>query len=209
MSDRPVSLDLRTPSGQAQSDRMGNSSGGAARGQADPDAIARFSDGLRAGGAAAGDRSGSSTETASPFSLFGRAEAVAVSGSDPVLSVPVNGAAGDAASPETLWDRSLQDNVKRLMVAEDQRSLRMDLDPTAFPGVIVEVFEDAGAWVAQFTCSERSSFDRLAGAANEMSLRMAEALGRDALWRVIAEGPGLDGQDPVEAFSSSPGGGRS
>lgn len=108
---------------------------------------------------------------------------------------------------ETIWDRSLQDGVKRLMVAEDQRSLRMDLDAAAFPGVVVEVFEDAGAWVAQFTCSESGSFDRLAAAAEEMATRMAASLERDALWRVLAEPAALGERAPVEAFSSAPGGG--
>lgn len=198
MAERPVSLDLRMPAGQAQGDRAGGMPGGAARQQADPEAAARFAQRLRSSPESA--NASSSPSSASPFSLFGQ-------------TASVEGAQGSVASSAdpgeavaAVWDRALQNGVKRLMVAEDQRSLRLDLDASVFPGVIVEVFEDAGAWVAQFTCSEQSSFDRLAAAAQEMASRMADTLERDALWRVLAEGGPIAAQS-VEAFCSAPGGG--
>jgi len=211
MPDRPVSLDLRTPSGQAQGDLAGGLPGGTARRAPDQDAVARFGQSLRAGSpieTAAGQPASSSGAPPSPFSLFGRQVTMGSGGL-------VDGLADRAAEPAepasaqvaSLWDRSLQDTVRRLLVAEDQRSLRLDIDPSVFPGVVLEVFEDAGAWVAQFSCSDRGSYQRLAACAQEMAPRMAEALSRDALWRVLGEGGDALGLEAVEAFASVPGGG--
>jgi hypothetical protein len=103
----------------------------------------------------------------------------------------------------------LQDNVKRLLVGEDQRSLRLDLDPAVFPGTSVRVYEDAGAWVAEFSCSNADSFERLARPAQEMAASLAQALSSDALWRVVLIGiDGADAPEPVESFASAPGGMR-
>jgi hypothetical protein len=211
MPDRPVSLDLRTPSGQAQGDLAGGLPGGTARRAPDQDAVARFGQSLRAdrpNEMAQGQPAPASGTPASPFSLFGRQAMTGPGG-------PLDGLAERAPEPAeaaraqvaSLWDRSLQDTVRRLLVAEDQRSLRLDIDPSVFPGVVLEVFEDAGAWVAQFSCSDRGSYQRLAACAQEMAPRLADALARDSLWRVLGDAGDAQGLEAVEAFASAPGGG--
>lgn len=208
MADRPVGLDLRTPTGQPQGDLTGGLAGGNARQAPDRDAVARFSDSLRAGGSEAVPQAQTAGGPASPFSLFSRVGVPGGTASGEAAALTGREAAADVqAQVESLWDRSIQDSVRRLMVAEDQRSLRLDIDPSVFPGVVLEVFEDAGAWVAQFSCTDRGSFERLAASAQEMAPRMADALARDALWRVIGEGGDALGLDEVEAFASAPGGG--
>jgi len=205
MSERPVALDLRMPAGQTPGDRAGGTPGDAMRQPPDQEAAARFAQSLRGSRGDSPASAAPGMSVASPFSLFGAglAESHPASDGKPFTQVPAGSQHSD--SVELVWDRSLQEGVKRLMVAEDQRSLRMDLDGSTFPGVVVEVFEDAGAWVAQFTCSERGSFDRLAAAADEMAARMARTLERDALWRVLPEGAALADLAPVESFFSAPG----
>jgi hypothetical protein len=179
--------------------------GGATRQQPDQEATARFAQSLRGPESASAVPRAVAAPVASPFSLFGSGSVESHLSPDGQRPVHPSEGEGKQSPVEAVWDRSLQEGVKRLMVSEDQRSLRMDLDASLFPGVVVEVFEDAGAWVAQFTCSEQGSFDRLAAAADEMAARMAASLERDALWRVIAEGPAVGQVTPVESFSSAPG----
>lgn len=205
MSDRPVGLDLRMPAGQTQGDLSGGMPDGASRQPADQEAMARFAQSLRSSEGVPVPAQASGGLPRTPFSLFGQSGRAPKSAPEGVSQRQLTGDRDPAGSVAVVWDRSLEEGVRRLMVSEDQRSLRMDLDANLFPGVAVEVFEDAGAWVAQFTCSESDSFDRLAAAADEMALRMATALERDALWRVIPEGVGERAQ--VEAFSSAPSGG--
>lgn len=205
MAERPVGLDLRMPAGQTQGDRAGSMPGGTSRQPPDQEAAARFAQSLRGSeGVPASPLPGA--QAANPFSLFGRAALGSAALPPTPLAMQTREVRDQEDPVETIWERSLQDGVKRLMVAEDQRSLRMDLDASVFPGVVVEVFEDAGAWVAQFTCADSGSFDRLAAAAEEMASRMAASLERDALWRVLAEPAALGERVPVEAFSSAPGG---
>lgn len=107
--------------------------------------------------------------------------------------------------------------------AETTRKVRIDLADAVFPGVTLSVFEDAGAWVASFDCREPQPFIALAGASHAMARRLADTLGQDALWRVIAhELPvgddewmhwcdahwiDTDGQRAgTESFASAPGG---
>jgi len=191
MADRPVSLDLRMPAGQTLGDRAGGMTRGTPHRAPDQESVSRFNEQLHA------SRSEPSAPApmTSPFGLFAR---------EP-LGSSTAGPSDHTVVMTTIWDHSLEEGIKRLMVAEDQRSLRMDLDATLFPGVTVEVFEDAGAWVAQFTCSDEQSFDRLASVADEMSGRMADALKRDALWRVSPDGSAVIDRAPVEAFHFAPG----
>ena len=197
MTERPVSLDLRRPSEHTLGDRTGGMTGGTPQHAPDQDSVSRFNAQLRGQPGEPAMAGSAHAAPTSPFDLFAR-EAAKPPESDSPDRVGVM---------TTIWDRSLEEGVKRLMVAEDQRSLRMDLDAALFPGVTVEVFEDAGAWVAQFTCSDEQSFDRLARVADEMSGRMADTLKRDALWRVRPDEQAVIQRAPVEAFRFAPGGG--
>lgn len=195
MADRPVSLDLRTPAGQGQGDRTGSTSGGLPRQAPDGDSVARFSQSMR--GQPGAEPAAPPRSDSSPFGLFFPAAG----------AHPPGGASAQQAGAQDRLVKDLQDGVKRLLVSEDQRSLRLDLDAELFPGVVVRVYEDAGAWVAEFGCSQLESFNRLAEPAQEMAIRLAESLSRDSVWRVLPEGldPGAV-HGPVEAFASAPGG---
>lgn len=202
MPDRPISLDVRTPSGQPQGDLMGGSPGGLSQRAPDQESVARFAQSLK--GASGQDAAPGKTDpkppvASGPLGLFGGPAANTGAGL---------GSPGSSAANQQLVS-DLHDSVKRLLVAEDQRSLRLDIDPSVFPGVVVRVFEDAGAWVAEFACSQPESFTKLAAPAQDMALKLAESLSRDAVWRVLPEG--IDGSGisgPVEAFASAPGGMR-
>lgn len=204
MADRPISLDLRTPSGQGQGDRSGGTAGGLPQKAPDNAAVARFAQSMRGSGDAAAPAAASRSEPpaapdlSGPLGLFGAAG-----------SRSAEHATAIAAPATQKLVSDLQDSVKRLLVAEDQRSLRLDIDPSVFPGVVVRVFEDAGAWVAEFSCSDIESFNKLARPAQDMASRLAESLSRDAVWKVLPQGlEGLGATGPVEAFASAPGGMR-
>lgn len=207
MPERSISLDVRTPSGQGQGGLPGGTSGGLARQPPDRESVERFSGLLRGSGVdgrASADHAAPGEAVpvmpAGPLSLFATPAAAA--------GVPASKVPQAAVGSEQLL-RDLQDNVKRLLVGEDQRSLRLDLDPAVFPGTSVRVYEDAGAWVAEFSCSNADSFDRLARPAQEMAASLAQALSSDALWRVVLIGiDGADAPEPVESFASAPGGMR-
>lgn len=89
--------------------------------------------------------------------------------------------------------QDLQHLVGRLMVGEGAggtggRMLMMDIGDEILPGVTVSVYEDAGAWVAEFRCREEAPFCLLAQRASSMASKLADELGQDAVWRVMAEG---------------------
>ena len=202
MPERPINLDIRTSSGATQNERFGSSSSGLSREAPDGDDVARFANSLRNGTAAAPGRAamvgGTSAQVSGPLGLFG-----INAPSDPADSITPR---ADRSTDEPIIV-DFYSNVKRLLVSEDQRSLRLDLDATAFPGVVVRVFEDAGAWVAEFSCSELASFKKLAEPAQDLATRMAQALSRDSVWRVLPVGLESDRvEDAVEAFASAPGG---
>lgn len=92
----------------------------------------------------------------------------------------------------------------------------MDISDELLSGVTVAVFEDAGAWVAEFRCRQEQPFVLLAEPAQQMASRLADALGAEAVWRVVGDGltPGgtwdrlvnneTDGLPSTEAFASCP-----
>jgi hypothetical protein len=199
MPERSVSLDLRAGSGQAQSDLSGSSARGTGKSMPDDASVARFAQSLRSDLASSGvsPSIGPAIGPSGPLGLFGTGGALAKS--EP-----------GSLQAKGIQDRlvsDLQSGVKRLLVAEDQRSLRLDLDAAVFPGVVVRVFEDSGAWVAEFTSRDVDSFKKLSEPAQDMATQLASALARDAIWRVVPQGlesaPELD---TVEAFASAPGG---
>jgi hypothetical protein len=127
---------------------------------------------------------------ANPMGLFGAAVPVAAPGVHPgVMNL-------------------LKDSLKGLQVGQEQRGVRMELDDALYPGTAVSVFEDAGAWVAEFHCRQIEAYRALAEPAQEMARRLADELERDALWRVIDESDGPvaegDADHTTEAFASAP-----
>ena len=84
------------------------------------------------------------------------------------------GVASAAIKPGVM--KLLKDSLKGLQVGQEQRSVRMALDEGLYPGVAVSVYEDAGAWVAEFRCSELASFQSLAEPAQSMARPLAGEL---------------------------------
>jgi hypothetical protein len=137
---------------------------------------------------------------------------------------------GRSASPQAAVPRppadllgSLQDLARQMMLSDapaGQQRLRLQLDEERLPGASVTVGEEAGACLAEFECSVESSFLCLAGPARDLARQLAEALRRDAVWRVRACGaltasPGtwrslseeIEGGLGVEAYAPAPRGG--
>lgn len=191
MSERSVQLHLRTPT-ERQESGQGQASA-QFRSAPDQDSQRRFAQALKASDLAPastlpGEPLGKAE--ASPMGLFGGVQATAAIDLKPGL-LPM-----------------LKDSLKGLQVGQDARSLRLELDDTLYPGVSVSIFEDAGAWVAEFRCSQHGSYTELATPAQGMARQLADELHHDALWRVIDESTGpIANDDPdhtTEAFASAP-----
>ena len=207
MSDRPIHLDARDIAG-----RMGSQMG-SARGQQQPtpQEAQRFAQVLK------GEASDAAAGPAAQTSDSGAAAAF------PVFT----GLMGSTASPaDTVMHRRLEtlgqdlsQMVQRMMVGDgstsaDGRQLMLDISDELLPGVTVAVFEDAGAWVAEFRCRQEGPFELLAEQGHAMAARLSETLGSDAVWRVLADGltPGgswerlvdnrLEGLPSFEAFAT-------
>jgi hypothetical protein len=101
--------------------------------------------------------------------------------------------------------QQLTQGVRQMLVGQEQRSMQLQLDEELMPGVKVKVFEDAGAWVAEFSCTDPNSYERLASAATSMASQLAMALAQDALWRVLLFSAQTEPSDMTEAFASAPG----
>jgi len=192
MSENSVQLHLRTPT-ERQETGMGHGSSQLPSAP-EQESQNRFQAAMKANQLAPavplpGEASG--VAVANPMGLFGGA-----------------GAWGTAPSVKPGLMPLLKDSLKGLQVGQDARSVRMELSDDLYPGVSVAIFEDAGAMVAEFRCSQQSSYDALAAPAQEMASQLADDISRDALWRVIDEsaGPVAEG-DPdhtTEAFASAP-----
>lgn len=124
-----------------------------------------------------------------PFDLFGSASSVS---QEPEVAVQ---------APEI---SGLEDNLARmarsLMVGESPRggeAVRMELTAENLPGVVLEVFRDQGAIVAQFVCANEHSRTQLARAASWLGESLSHRLSHDTLVRVLTDDP--EDPSPVEA----------
>ena len=184
MSERPVTLDLSVTAGDVGLRDMATPRERQAANQGD---VSRFAAAL-AGGAPA-DAEAPSVLPEGPMALL----------------------AGASRSPSTTATLAplLSGVVSQLMVGDGStsaRSTRMTLSDDVLPGVVVAVYEEAGAWVAEFACSEDASYRLLAEAATDLAYRLAAELARDAVWRVKTDPE--DETMTVEAFAAAPAGGE-
>ncbi len=210
MADRPVTLNLRTPqengAGQVPMRQTHH-------GLADRQAAQDFARAMQQPAEAAAPAAAQDAPLPSPFHLLRPR--------DPQANHPP--ASGtDACDPSAHLMPALSALVDRLMVGDGQdgrRMARIELDESVLPGVVVVVQEDAGAWVAEFTCRHEGSFTRLAQPAQRMAFEMAQALSQDAVWKVVPDGldphgawvRGVHFNGPdftVEAYASAPLGAR-
>lgn len=131
----------------------------------------------------------------SPFDLLANRAPSASAAASVSVSVSVSASVSvslptDEECTESLM-QSLKSVVGQMMIGSNNdgaRLLRIEIDPSVLPGVSVTVGREAGAWVAEFECTHEESFLRLARPAQPMSHKMAEMLGQDAIWRVLARG---------------------
>ena len=193
MTERSVQLHMRTPTerqdfGLGAGDSQGSLPQSPGEGSTD-----RFKQAMKASDLAPelplpGDKNEAAVAT--PMALFGGA----------------SGGNTNVIKPGVM--NLLKESLKGLQVGQEQRSVRMALDDSLFPGVAVSVFEDAGAWVAEFRCSQIESYRSLSAPAADMARQFANELRRDTLWRVLdeSEGPVADGDNDhtTEAFASAP-----
>ena len=103
------------------------------------------------------------------------------------------------ATPCTPLMQMVAESATRMMVGDalhGERQVRIDIAEDTLPGVIVAIFQAAGEWVAQFTCTRPESFDSLAAPAHDMAQALADTLGTPACWLVEMNPPE---RSPVEA----------
>ncbi|MET4580105.1 hypothetical protein [Ottowia thiooxydans] len=88
--------------------------------------------------------------------------------------------------------------ASRLMVGETTHGavVRMELAAENLPGVVVEVYRDQGAIVAQFICANEQSRTRLVRAVPWLGESLSTRLSQDTLVRVVTDDP--EDPSPVE-----------
>ncbi len=186
---RPVHLDLGMPPSTAFDQRTGQ--GGQTGGQPrNTDTLGKDAQHLRA----LLDQQRSATPApaaappaaARPFDLFGTGTpSPAAHGSAPAT-------ANAAADVPAGIDDALSHMAQRMLVGDGstgRRAVRIQLADDSLPGVEVEVLEEAGDLVAQFTCAVESSRERLARNAQWLADGLAQRLGRSACVRVQTDDP--------------------
>jgi hypothetical protein len=182
MSDPSFGLDLRRGTSQLGLSPEGQSESGS-RQDADPQAALQFQ---KAMGLSASVAAEPAALPSGPFALFGAATPPA-----PVVR--------NEGLQEVLCSM-----VDKLMVGDgrqSQRSVRLELADDVMPGVSLSLFEEAGAMVAEFECRNADSFATLSESAQASANQLAVTLGRNTVWRVIADPTaGMRSQQPLEAF---------
>lgn len=127
-----------------------------------------------------------------PFDLFGPGSTAAAAHTAPEAAPEASALAG--------LDQRLAQMAQRLLVGEGRHggpSVQMQLADEGLPGVVLDVFENEGALVTQFTCSQEDARERLARGAPWLAEQLAERLQRATLVRVLADDP--EDPCPVEA----------
>lgn len=114
---------------------------------------------------------------ASPFDLFQPAA------TSPALQPP---SAAATLAP------TLEQMASRLLVgdgSQGRRGVQITLADAQLPGVVVDVFEEAGRLVARFTCSDEDSRARLSAGANWFAQGLVQRLQRDVRVEVLTDDP--------------------
>jgi len=183
---RPIHLDLGMPSSTGFEARPGTGAqtGGDPR---ETDTLADDAKALRAlldqQRTAATPGAGTPAPTAPrPFDLFG-----------PGATAPATPTAANAPAdaPQGIGE-ALSQMAQRLLVADGstgRRAVQIQLADDSLPGVSVEIFEEAGGIVAQFTCTQEGARERLARNAQWLADNLSGRLGRSACVRVQTDDP--------------------
>lgn len=166
MSERSLNLNLSTSSSGL---RGSLTSGNQARAGADAHAQAQFEKALQAG-------EKSASEAQQPSSMAA------------VSSLLQQTATRSAPAKRDLT--ALRSTLASLFVddgSHGKRQAGMQLAEDVLPGVTVMVYEDEGAWIADFTCTHDDSRHLLYGEAPAMAQEMANACHRRTAWRVMTD----------------------
>lgn len=192
MAERQIHLNIQTSNSQLASSTL-SQSGPEDRQAPDADMLGRFARAMR-------------SEPLTQQSMRNPATSLAPSPPSAPLGLFSQGI--NTARPQQLpaqMIEQLTQGVRQMLVGQEQRSMQLHLEEEVMPGVKVKVFEDAGAWVAEFSCTDPMSYEKLATAATSMASQLALALARDALWRVLLFSAQTEPTDMTEAFASAPG----
>lgn len=123
-----------------------------------------------------------------PFDLFGAGAMAAPPTAATQASPP---AAAQADVPRGI-DETLSQMAQRLLVSDGstgRRAVQIQLADDSLPGVAVEIFEEAGQLVAQFTCTQEGPRERLVRNAQWLADGLAERLARGVCVRVQTDDP--------------------
>lgn len=199
---RPIHLDLGMPSGGAYDAGAGLGQ----QPQADKrsgsdlaDDAAQLRELLNAQRNASPNEAGSQATQARPFDLFGQ------QGAQTAAAQQASPAATEAARdmPQGI-DQALSQMAQRLLVGDGssgKRAVQIQLSSDTLPGVVMDVFEDGGAVIAEFTCSLEDSRERLARNAQWLADGLNDKLQRAVCVRVQTDDP--EDRCTVEAHAGS------
>lgn len=195
-TERPIHLDLGMPASTAFEARTGT---GAQTGSdpRDTDTLSDDAKALRSlleqQRAAPPAGAAQPPSAPRPFDLFGQG-AAALPGQVPQQAAQPTAAATAAApadAPRGIGE-TLSQMAQRLLVGDGstgRRSVQIQLADDSLPGVVVDIFEDGGRVVAQFTCTQESSRERLVRNAQWLADGLAERLAQSVSVRVQTDDP--------------------
>ena len=184
--DRSIHLDLGMPSGgqydvgqQGAGQQPQAEQRSAMQLADDAAALRKLLDHRNAAGQSGQGAPSQPQQAVNPFALFGQ------------------GAATSAATTSTReappgLDQTLSQMAQRLLVGDGssgRRGVQIQLSKDTLPGVVMDVFEDAGAVVAEFTCSLEASRERLSKSAQWLADGLNQSLQRPTCVRVQTDDP--------------------
>lgn len=176
--ERPLHLDVGVPSGnafEAQSDTPGQADTRSQQQLADQGQTLR--DLLQQQRNAPTTEPLATAPVTSPFDLF------APSQRPPAAAEP---------GPSAMLEKTLDQMASRLLVGDGsngRRGVQIQLDSALLPGVVVDIFEEAGRLLTQFTCSNESSRERLCAGATWMATSLSQRLQQDVRIQVQTDDP--------------------
>ncbi len=181
-SERPLHLDVGVPSGNASGtqDDPGGHADGRSPQQLAEQALALRERLTQPRAAATADQE---TIVASPFDLFRSSPAA------PGLRPP----AVAQAQPWPALEQTLKQMASRLLVgdgSQGRRGVQLQLaDDAQLPGVVVDIFEEAGRLLTRFTCSQENARERLSASAAWFADSLAQRLQQDTRVQVQTDDP--------------------
>ncbi len=174
--ERPIHLDVGVPSGnafEAQSDTPGQADTRSQQELADQAQTLR--DLLQQQRNAPTTETPATAPVTSPFDLFTPSQRPAME-----------------PGPSAMLEKTLDQMARRLLVGDGsngRRGVQIQLDSALLPGVVVDIFEEAGRLLTQFTCSNESSRERLCAGATWMASSLAQRLQQDVRVQVQTDDP--------------------